>query len=457
MVTRSISVLVYVGFCVAAAIGAPAQAQVAAAPGVVDPGPRPATGTEGAAIPGLTTNQLAFFNSGKTHFNESEALADGLGPRFNLDSCGGCHLQPALGGSSPATNPEIAVANAFGATNSIPSFITLHGPVREVRFKTNVSNGTADGGVHALFTITGRNDGSTSTPNNCHIAQDNFAQQAANGNVSFRIPSPTFGLGLIEEIPESTLTASFAAGASVRNQLAIFGTFNRNGNDGRIARFGWKAQNPSGLMFSGEAYNVEMGITNEAFQVERDETPGCLFKTTPNDTTNTDAATPVDAGSDVVQFANFMRFLAPPTPSTTTPGGAASISRGKALFTSVGCSACHTPTMNTGNSTVAALANQPVNLFSDLALHHMGPLLADGISQGAAQGDQFRTAPLWGVGQRLFLLHDGRTSDLVAAIIDHFSNGTAQFQSSEANVTVSHFTQLPASSQQDLVNFVRSL
>ncbi len=113
--------------------------------------------------------------------------------------------------------------------------------------------------------------------------------------------------------------------------------------------------------------------------------------------------------------------------------------------------------MTTGTAKVAALSGQAANLYSDLALHHMGPLLADGISQGAAQGDQFRTAPLWGVGQRLFLLHDGRTSDLVAAIIDHFSNGTSQFQSSEANVTISHFTQLPAGSQQDLVNFVRSL
>jgi CxxC motif-containing protein (DUF1111 family) len=457
MITRPIHTMAHVGFWVAALLGtAAAQAQVSAAPGVVDPGPRARTGTEGGPLAGLTTNQLAFFNDGKTTFAATEDLSDGLGPRFNLDSCGGCHSQPALGGTSPATNPQVGVATAFGASNTVPSFITLQGPVREARFKTTSTN-TPDGGVHALFVISRRNDGSLSVPNNCTIVQDNFAQQVANNNVSLRIPTPTFGLGLIEAIPDSTLTNSLAATATVRNQLAIFGTFNRNGNDGRIARFGWKAQNPSALVFSGEAYNVEMGITNEAFPVERDETAGCSFKGTPNDGTNFDATSPTDAPSDVVKFADFMRFLAAPAPSTTIPGGAASIARGKSLFSSVGCTGCHTPSMQTGPSSIAALNNQPVNLYSDLALHHMGPLLADSITQGAAGGDQFRTAPLWGVGQRLFFLHDGRTSDIVATIIDHFSNGNSTYQSSEAQVAISHFTQLPASSQQDLVNFVRSL
>ena len=80
-----------------------------------------------------------------------------MGPRFNLDGCAGCHMQPAVGGSSPAVNPQVAVATAFGARNTVPSFITLNGPVREARFKQK-SNGSRDGGVHALFTISGRVD-----------------------------------------------------------------------------------------------------------------------------------------------------------------------------------------------------------------------------------------------------------------------------------------------------------
>ena len=199
----------------------------------------------------------------------------------------------------------------------------------------------------------------------------------------------------------------------------LSGQPNTNGNDGTIARFGWKAQNKSLLLFSGEAYNVEMGITNELFQTERDETPSCQFATTPNDVTNTDGQTTLDTLSAIEKFAFFMRFLAPPTPSPVAPGGSLSIASGRKLFISTGCALCHTLTLQTGNSTVAALRNQPVNLFSDLLVHDMGPGLADGVSQGQAGPSEFRTATLWGLGQRIFFLHDGRTTDLLRAIQAH--------------------------------------
>src|SRR3989442_13481163 len=159
-----------------------------------------------------------------------------------------------------------------------------------------------------------------------------------------------------------------------------------------------------------------MGITNELFQTERDETPTCQFDTVPNDVTKTDGKPPLDAISAIEKFAFFARFLAAPTPSLDTPGGAASIARGRNLFSSTGCALCHTPTLNTGNAAVAALRNQAANLFSDLLVHDMGPELADGVTQGQAGPREFRTAPLWGLGQRLFFLHDGRTSDLREAI-----------------------------------------
>ena len=94
---------------------------------------------------------------------------------------------------------------------------------------------------------------------------------------------------------------------------------------------------------------------------------------------------------------------------------------------------------------------QPVNLFSDLLVHDMGVGLADGVSQGAANGREFRTAPLWGLGQRIFFLHDGRTSDLVSAIRAHSS------RYSEANTVVSNYVSLPEWQKQDLLNFLRSL
>jgi len=415
----------------------------------VDPGVRPGGAGAGTPIPGLTANELAFFDAGRDDFAEQEGVGDGLGPRFNLDSCGGCHIQPAIGGTSPSVNPQVATATAFGAQNTLPSFITSNGPVREARFKS-------DGGVHSLFTIRGRSD-STGSASGCNLVQENFAAQQASGNVIFRTPTPVFGLGLMEEITDQTLLNNVAANGSAKAALGITGRVNRNGNDGRITRFGWKSQNPTGLVFSGEAYNVEMGITNEGFQTERDETPECQFARLPNDVTNVDGANGIDTISAIEKFAFFMRFLAPPTPSTTVPGGANSITEGRNAFVNTGCAHCHTPTLTTGNATVAALRNKSANLFSDLALHNMGPGLADDISQGAARGDEFRTAPLWGLGQRIFFLHDGRTSNLLTAIQAHASNGNGTYQSSEANAVVNSFNALTPTQKQNLLNFLRSL
>ena len=146
-------------------------------------------------------------------------------------------------------------------------------------------------------------------------------------------------------------------------------------------------------------------------------------------------------------FIDLCRLLDQPTPAPLT----ASAMNGRNLFGAIGCALCHTPTLTTGNSSVAALRRKAVNLFSDLALHNMGSGLADNIVQGAAGPDEFRTAPLWGLGQRIFFLHDGRTNDLVNAIKAHASPG------SEANGVISAFNALSASQQQDVVNFLRSL
>ncbi len=429
-----------------------------------DPGPRGGAAGAGVPIAGLTMTEVAFFFAGTDEFAEEEGVEDGLGPTMNLGSCGGCHLHPALGGTSPPVNPQVAFATLNGATNTVPSFITEKGPVREARFVKN-ADGTPDGGVHDLFTIAGRSD----TPG-CALAQPDFERELARRNVIFRIPTPVFGAGLIEQIPDQAILANQVVDAPRKKELkiqgrpnivlaghAISGQANNNGNDGTVARFGWKAQNKSLLLFSGEAYNVEMGITNELFQTERDETPACQFAVVPNTVTDTAGETPVDAVSPIEKFAFFMRFLAPPAPSRDAPGGADSIARGRKLFTDTGCALCHTPTLNTGNAAVAALRNQPVNLFSDLLVHDMGPGLADGVSQGQAGPREFRTAPLWGVGQRLFFLHDGRTSDLREAIRAHRSGSFLTFNASEANAVIKNFNRLQDNQKQDVLNFLRSL
>jgi CxxC motif-containing protein (DUF1111 family) len=173
--------------------------------------------------------------------------------------------------------------------------------------------------------------------------------------------------------------------------------------------------------------------------------------------TNTDGQSPVDTVSSIEKFASFMRYLAPPMPSSDTPGGTESITRGGHLFGDVGCAACHTPTLLTGNAAVAALRNQPVTLYSDLLLHDMGPGLADGVTQGDAGPREFRTAPLWGIGQRIYFLHDGRTRDLLLAIKAHRSGGSSSGEASEADTVIGQFEALPEGGKQDVLNFLRSL
>ena len=441
--------------------------------GPVDPGVRGGPAGAGGPLNGLTADETAFFQDGQARFADIEVVTgganNGLGPRFNSNQCLSCHSEPAAGGTSPAQNPQIAVASLNGAKNTVPWFVTPKGPVREARFKK--SNGVSDGSVHDLFVITGRADAA-----GCNITQPDFLPagdpltgQGGNPNIIFRIPTPTFGAGLIEAIPESAILANMRANASEKLAMGISGhanshlsgNVNRNANDGTITRFGWKAQNKSLLLFAGEAYNVEMGITNQLFPQERDETPGCLFNPTPEDTVN---FSPSAAGghssntavlSDIEAFADFMRLLAPPTLAPATP----SSTNGRAIFAKIGCVHCHTPSLTTGpkiasgssTSPSVALSNQTANLYSDLIVHHMGKGLADGITQGAAGPDEFRTAPLWGAGQRVFFLHDGRTTNLLEAIRDHRSEG------SEANRVIEHFNKLTKQEQQEVLDFLRAL
>jgi CxxC motif-containing protein (DUF1111 family) len=454
----------------------------------VDPGVRPgpingqpgATQTNPLPLASVTANSPTgikdFFANGLDRFQDVEAVAgNGLGPRFNLNQCSGCHLQPAVGGSGVPNNPQFTAVQTgmAGPGNVVPTFILQNGPTREARFpfffnsNGSVNTSAPNGGVETLFTVTGLQGSGT-----CNVSQPNFAAAQAANNVIFRIPTPVFGAGLVENLDDSTLISVHTTNAG--NPFGISGTFNRNGNDGTIARFGWKAQNKSLLLFAGEAYNVEMGISNELFQQDRplpeEEVqgsglpPGCLNLSTtgyPEDTTNF-VATAGQAGStvanatvlsDVEAFAQFMRLLAPPVPSTTTPGGATSIANGQRLFTSVGCAVCHTPsiTRTQQSKITSSLGGQVVAAFSDFEIHHMGTRLNDNVGQGSAGGDQFRTAPLWGLGQRVFFMHDGSLTSVYSAIDAHRSNG------SEATQVVTNFFNLSTTQQQDVLNFLRSL
>ena len=450
-----------------------------------DPGPRRGPAGAGRPLAGLDANQIAYFQAGLDRFREVDSVqgaepgaeGSGLGPRFNMNSCAGCHSHPVDGGSSPAINPQIAMATRFGARNTVPQFLRPDGPVRVARFVRH-ADGSPDGGVHDLFVITGRSDAP-----GCNITQPDFAAAGQRNNLSLRIPTPIFGTGLIEAIPDATILENLNANQQAKRQLGIRGRLNHNGNDGTVTRFGWKAQNKSLLLFSGEAYNVEQGVTNELFPNERDDEPvplpqACKSNPTPEDdtqfavldmpsrmTSESAAAGFAAVAGDLVKFELFMRMLAPPRPACDPEQSgncAPSVARGSQVFDQVYCSACHVRQLKIGAASIEAIsAQQNAHLYSDLLLHKMGSCLpnadhtakclADGIAQGEARGDEFRTAPLWGLGQRVFFLHDGRARDLPTAILAHRGPG------SEANTVVRYYEKLPDSSKQDLIDFLRSL
>ena len=224
--------------------------------GVSDPGVRSDAVTVGTPLPSLSAAQLQYFQDGLSRFLQVDSVSGsisgepgtGLGPGFNSNSCASCHAQPAVGGTSPSStaypfvgpNPQIAAASDAGGNNSIPYFISADGPVREARFPFAVTDGgtvtqTPDGGVHDVFTIAGRSDAP-----NCSMAQPNFEQMQRENNIIFRIPTPVFGAGLIENIADATILSNMAANTQLKNQLGIAGHPNYSGNDGSITRFGWE-------------------------------------------------------------------------------------------------------------------------------------------------------------------------------------------------------------------------
>lgn len=470
-----------------------------------DPGPRPnPSSSVPNSVPGLNENEAALFNESLLRVSELEGSCDtcaqqppnvppidpdpdnpfsptslvnsaGMSPVFNADQCFICHSQPQIGGSTPAHSPAEKIAHRLGGTNIVPSFEDPDGPFREVRFKFN-PDGSRDGGVHSLFTLQGRSD----TPG-CSLQQPDFDKAVRDHNIAFRIPLQLFGLGLIESIQDSAIRANLNADLESKRALGISGHPNIVPNNGTISRFGWKAQNASITIFAGEAYNVEMGISNDAFPIGRSEDPSCSVVYEPFDIPRTEPSlynNPLKIMPAWLMFAEFMRFVDAPKPAPLTP----SARHGKELFSKIGCVFCHTPSFVTpGTPSPAnehqeigphsvALRGQTVNLFSDLLVHHMGATLADNIAQGNAGPDEFRTTPLWGLGQRLFFLHDGRTNDLMVAIEDHFShrfsdggdNPSRDSQSfsygpSEANAVIERFNALPENQKQAILDFLRSL
>ena len=358
-------------------------------------------------LPGLTADLLTAFADGREEFTRREMPVGGLGPIFNNNSCASCHNQGGVGGGGVITVTRFGLSSAEG----FDPLADLGGSLLQVR--------------------------------SIHPAAREIIPIDANV-VARRQTTPLFGLGLIEAIPDETILAGVFDGKpdGVHGKAAIV-TDVTTGEE-RVGHFGWKGQQATLLAFSADAYQNEMGITNRFFPEENAPNGRADVLATYDTVADPeDTVDPVTGKADIDHSADFMRLLAPLQPRTLNAAATA----GKALFASVGCAVCHTPTMQTAVNDIAALSEKAVNLYSDLLLHDMGAL-GDGIVQGNAGPHDIKTPPLWGVRASAPYLHDGRAPNLDRAIRMH---------DGEAVISRNRYNALTPQEKQQLISFLNSL
>ncbi|MQX37818.1 di-heme oxidoredictase family protein [Roseospira navarrensis] len=403
----------------------------------------------------------------------STKAADGLGPLFNEAACQSCHLKDGRGHpplleagddrgagmflrlSIPPRNAEEWRTLADRQRTVIPDPVygtqlqdrAIQGHMPEGRMVVRYAEETvtlADGETVSLRRPT------------YDVADWGYGPPHPDVMLSPRIAPPMVGVGLLEAIPAEAILVG--ADPHDRDGDGISGRpqWVRDPATGEIAlgRFGWKAGNPSVDAQGQGAFAGDIGIS----------TP---FNPDPwGDCSEAQADCRAAPHGDDPQYANleahqdvtdlvlfYSRHLAlPARPDADDPP----VLAGKAVFRDLGCSGCHTPTHTTAaDAADPELAGQTIWPYTDLLLHDMGPGLADGRPEGEASGQEWRTAPLWGLGLtatvgggHAFFLHDGRARTLTEAILWH---------GGEAEPAREGFRALPAEDRADLLRFLNSL
>jgi len=364
-------------------------------------------------LDGLSNGELGDFQDGHTQFRKAFTINEGLGPIFNNVSCASCHSGDGRG------RPENVLT----------------------RFSRGTDLDFAEGGPQLQTQA---------------IPGAVPERLPAGVDVSYRLPPPVFGVGLIEAISDSTIAAgedpndANADGISGRVNWVIPAPYLPSDDPGggttpRAGRFGRKGSVSSLIQQTTEAYHQDMGITSDFRPTEN------VNPLAPATAEGVDRAPdPEVSEAKIHDIAQYMRMLAPPTPGEMTPAR----ERGQTLFAGAKCTGCHTPVMRTGPHEIEALANRDVALYSDLLLHDLGDALADNRPDGSADGHEWRTAPLWGLriareflGGRLLLLHDGRAHSVDEAVRLH---------GGEASAARDAYLAMPVADKTDLVDFVES-
>ena len=404
--------------------------------------------------PNLSPAELAMHEEGDEEFEDAfsvdpAAEHKGLGPVFDNVSCEGCHF--ADGRGRPPKPGEIAESflvrisypgrdGITGAPKPAPGF----GGQLQLRAIPGVS---PEASVSITYTeVAGRfADGATYS---LRVPSYEFygSYEPISDKMLFspRVAPVNFGLGLLEAIPEATILAREDPNDS--NNDGISGVANRvwDAAAGKTAvgRFGWKAGAPNLIQQTAGAYNGDMGVTSPLFPAESCEgdRPECARHA------------PEVSDEQVLAVARYLQTLGVPARRDLDDPQA---TQGEAIFYQVGCAACHTPTVTTGPSRdVPSVQYQMIHPYTDLLLHDMGNDLADRRPDFQANGKEWRTPPLWGIGLvqtvngHSNFMHDGRARNLMEAVLWH---------GGEAKKSRDAVTRLSASERAALIKFLESL
>jgi len=411
--------------------------------------------------PGIDPSRMNEFFVGNSFFNSNWVTApastegrDGLGPTFNASACSGCHFKDGRG-RPPMTEDEpfegllirlsIPGSDAHGGPVGEPTYggqfnhqgvLGVPGEGRAVVRYSEQPGRFADGEAYSLR-----------APAYTFEALS-FGAMRPDVMLSPRVAPANFGLGLLESVPEPELLA--LADPDDRDRDGVSGRPNRVWSvrlqQTVLGRFGWKANQPSLEQQNSGAFVGDLGITSPLFPDENcpASQPGCRAAPT-------GGAPEIDAAKIAAVTVYTQTLAVPARRDADDP----TVRRGADLFGSARCTACHTPTLHTdAHAALPELARQTFHPYTDLLLHDLGDALADGRPDFLADGREWRTAPLWGVGllrtvnRHTFLLHDGRARSLTEAILWH---------GGEAAASRDRFVQMHASDRAALIRFLESL
>ena len=381
-------------------------------------------------VPGLDAADAERHRRGDVFFDASFVTAPaprfpGLGPTFNAAGCGACHARDGRTAGTLVVHVSVPGAGPRGGPRPAPGL--------GLQARTRAVVGTPpEATVEARFSERAERlaDGAEVRLRVPAVTVAPTGLEAPTGLLtSPRASRPVFGLGLLEAVPDSALYGLEARQAAAGE---VSGRVNRvwDPAEGRMraGRFGHKATQPTLLTQTAAAFRDDVGVT-----------------------TGLDGPGPEIADADLEAVVFYLRTLAVPDRRRRDDPEA---QRGRALFASVGCAACHVPRLETGPSDVAALDRQTIYPYTDLLLHDLGDGLADGRPAFGASGREWRTPPLWGLGLTRVvngepgLLHDGRARTVTEAVLWH---------GGEAEPARERFRRLPTADRDALLSFLRSL